>query len=174
MTYSIASRVPIGQTERDLAVCFKQWGVVDWHIDYNVQRARLNNITLNRTERSVTLRWIPKGRTDEIVLPMDSQSSVALNLRVLYLAVDSMRLNEKRGIDVGLMRTAYMQLGSPSADDLWTAVGAREGMTYEQALSCYRAKARDLHTDLNPDAPDGGMAALNVAWDELRAQQGWA
>lgn len=171
-SYSLHTRVTISQTEHDLARCFKQWGVVDWSVDYNVPRARLNNLTLSRTERAVTLRWIPRGRSAEVVLPMDRQDSVAANLRVLYLAVDAIRLNEKRGVGSDLMRSAYMQLAAPGDVDLWAAIGAVPGSTYDQARDAYRKSAAVAHPDRG--GSDDEMKALNVAWAALCAQQGWA
>ena len=56
------------------------------------------------------LNYVKNGRT--VTLPMSSQATAKDNLRVLYLAVDAMRLNEKRGLG-GVIQEAYLQLAGP-------------------------------------------------------------
>ena len=163
MAYRVNTDVTIHTTERNIADTMRMWGVPDsaWQIDYNVQRHRLENKTLTQSERAVTLRWTPRGQTTQVVLPMDTQRDVASNLRVLYLAVEAMRLNEKRGIDVATMRAAYMQL-SPAADH-WDTLGLERGAPRADVDRRYRQLAQDLHPDKG--GTDAQMAALNVARD---------
>lgn len=162
MTYTVHTTVSIHTTEGDIAEAMQRWGVADanWSIQYNVQRHRLENKTLTQAERAVTIRWTPRNGAQEIVLAMDTQRDVANNLRVLYLAIEAMRLNEKRGID-NLIRAAYMQL--PGGSDHWDTLGLQRGASADEVTRRYRQLAQDAHPDRG--GSDAAMAALNAARD---------
>lgn len=166
-TYKIHNPPSVAETEQDLAWCFGKWGVRDYTVDYNVPRARLNNRTLSPLERAVTVRWMPKGSNREVVVSSDDQASVAANLRKLYLGIDAMRLNERRGLSE-VMRSAYMQL--PAASDHWTLLGLLPGSSADDVRRAYREQARAAHPDSG--GSDEQMAALNRARDAALRETG--
>ena len=160
MSYVLHTTVTVFQTEHDLRDCFSKWGVRDYVIDYNVPRAALGRTTLSREERAVTLRWIPRGKTAKVVISMSAQDTVADNLRVLYLAVEAMRMNEKRGIDPELMRSAYMQIGAAD-DGVWTLLGIPPTADRAAIEAAYRERIKVAHPDAG--GSDEAASALNAA-----------
>lgn len=171
MSYSIRTDVPLSKTEQELQRSLELWGASNVTVDYNVENRRRDNFTLTRAERAVTVSWTTRGG-HPMALAMDEQDRPRDNLRVLFLAIDSMRLNEKRGIDQ-VMRTAYLQLDGPAAADPWRVLGLSASATFEQAQAAYRALAKAAHPDLG-GSPDGHeMAELNAAWGAVKKARGW-
>ena len=164
MSYTLRTDKSIYQTERDLAETFSKWGVSAerYDVSYNVPRQMLERRTLSREERAVTVRWTPRGKTSPVVISMATQATVADNLRVLYLAVEAMRMNEKRGIDPELMRSAYMQLGAPDSN-VWTLLGIPPTADRATIEAAYRDKIKAAHPDAG--GSDEAAAALNAARD---------
>lgn len=174
MSYRMRTDVRLEDTEKHLGWCFEKWGVRDYSVDYNMPEKGRDAVAsryFQPSERGVTVRWRrPDG--SPVVLSMDAHERPRDNLRVLYLAIDSIRLNEKRGVDAGTMRSAYLQLNAPADENPYQRAGIRPGMTRDEALQQYRAKAKDLHPDLG--GTDEQMAALNAAWRRVQELEGWA
>lgn len=173
--YKISNPPSVAFTERELGWEFERWGVRagEYFIDYNVQRARMNNRTLSREERAVTVRWIPHGETREIVIASDDQPSIAANLRKLFLGVQAMRLNERRGLGE-VMRNAYLQLPGPSGETL-TAYGILDvpaGASADAVREAYRVAARKAHPDHG--GSDEAMSAVNQAYEQIKRERGWS
>lgn len=166
MGYHLHTEKSIYDTERELDETFSRWGVKDYAVEYNVPRAKLRTTTLTPSERGVTVRWLPARGGAEVVLSYAGQSDVASNLRVLYLGIESIRLNERRGIDPTLMKSAYLQLDAPGPE--WAAVlGVPSTATRDEIQAAYRAAAKTAHPDAG--GSDAAMAALNRARDEALA-----
>ncbi|MFA7250480.1 MAG: DnaJ domain-containing protein [Dehalococcoidia bacterium] len=166
MGYHLHTDKSIYDTERDLEETFMKWGVTDYAVEFNVPRSRLRNVTLTATERGVTVRWMPASGGREVVLSHAGQLDVASNLRVLYLGIESIRMNERRGIDPTLMKSAYLQLDVPSTG--WPAVlGVSQSASRDEIQAAYRAAAKTAHPDAG--GSDAAMAALNRARDEALA-----
>lgn len=159
--YKIHNPPSVSQTEHELDECFAKWGVRDYSVDYNVPRAKFRNVTLSRVERAVTVRWMPRGSNREVVVSSDDQTSIEANVRKLFLGIDAMRMNERRGLNE-VMRSAYMQLGAPTADH-WTVLGVQPGASRALIESAYRTQAKQAHPDTG--GSDEAMAALNAARD---------
>ena len=97
---------------------------------------------------------------------MDKQQRATDNLRVLYLAVEAMRLNEKRGLGE-IVESAYLQLAAPSqAIDPYELLEIRPDASLEVAEAVYKAKVRNIHPDRGGSSEH--MKALNRAIDEIR------
>jgi DnaJ-domain-containing protein 1 len=169
VSYTLHTPVSVAQTEMDLRDCFAKWGVRDYDIGYNVQRSRLRNALLTRQERAVTVRWMPRRQQTEIVLSSESQQTVADNLRLLYLAIDAMRLNEKRGV-ADLMRNAYLQLDAP-VHDAYAILQVTRTADKDTVTAAYRAAARRSHPDAG--GTDEEMARVNAAYEQIQRERGW-
>lgn len=162
MAYHLHTEKSITDTERELDETFSKWGVKDYSVEYNVPRAKHRNVTLTAAERGVTVRWMPASGGQEVVLSNAGQADVASNLRVLYLGIESIRLNERRGIDPTLMKSAYLQLDAPAPE--WAQVlGVAPTATREEIQAAYRSAAQQAHPDKG--GSDAEMAALNRARD---------
>lgn len=164
--YKVHNPPTVHQTEQELHWCLEKWGVRDYSVDYNVPRAKFGNRLLSRPERAVTVRWIPPGSRSEIVVSSDDQDSIAANLRKLYLGIEAMRLNERRGL-TDVMRSAYMQLPAPAAGH-WAVLGVAPGSSLEEIERAYRQVAQVAHPDRG--GSDEEMAALNQARIAARAE----
>ena len=171
MPYYLTTPIACSETERDIDTCMERWKARDWGYDYNVQTRRRDNMTLSVAERGVTLWWVAADES-KVRLVMDAQVRPRDNLRVLFLAADSMRLNEKRGIDPKVMRSAYLQLTS-GEDNPYTILGVQPGSTPEEVGDAYREAARKSHPDRHGGS-EAAMAKVNRAHAAVRALEGWA
>lgn len=175
MSYWIHAKQTCSQTEADLRETFDKWGVGrgDWSVEYNVPRASLGRYTFSRDERAVTVRWLPVDSEREVVLSLDTQERPADNLRALYLGIESIRMNEKRGIDTGMMRAAYLQLAGPVGPRPWYEVlQVSRGAPLEVITASWRALARSAHPDVGGSVE--AMAELNDAYERAKADRGAA
>lgn len=161
MAYVLHSRVSSYHTEGDLAETFEKWGVTEWEARYNVMRSRHGNLNLSRVERQATVRWVDPRTKREVTLVMDRQRTVNDNIRVLYLAIEAIRLNEKRGIDE-TVRAAYLQL-APASDHWTNVLDLPATATRDQIVAAYRSLAKKAHPDVGGTEEE--MAALNAARD---------
>lgn len=152
MSYSMHSKVPLDQTRRELRECMAKWGITD-----------LDIITQNE---AVELRYTLRGRP--VTLKMGDHQYQKDNLRVLYLAVESMRMNEVRGID-GILETAYLQLASPVQEKSpYEVLGIYPGSPLMVAEAAYKAAALKAHPDRGGSQEQ--MAQLNKAIEALRKE----
>lgn len=172
MSYTMNTSVSLAATEGDLADCFDKWSVREYDIAYNLPRPRAMRESLNftRDERAVTVWWKNRqGKT--ITMAMDRHARPMDNLRVLYLAIESIRMNEKRGIDEALMHSAYLQLTSGDADP-YALFKVTPGVSEDEAKAIYRRLARAAHPDTGGSNEE--MARVNQAWTALAEREGWS
>ena len=106
MAYDLRSRLSWSETRQDIAVMFDRWKVRKWEI--STPSRRYDSESLSRDDRAVTLSFDhpklgPQSFTiDRFGRPMD-------NLRALYLGLDSVRLNESRGLS-DIVQEMYLNL----------------------------------------------------------------
>src|SRR5947209_10255232 len=97
---------------------------------------------------------------------MGKQRRAVDNLRVLYLAVEAMRMNEKRGIS-DVIESAYLQLAAPAqAIDPYELLEIRPDASLEVAEAAYKAKVRNEYPDRGGSTEH--MKRLNQAIHEIR------
>lgn len=164
MAYSLRTDKTWAQTDGELQTEFSRWGVRDYEVRSLGRGSRANYQSLE--DRRVTIRWTTReGR--EMRLEMADQERAVDNLRVLFLAIQAMRLNEVRGIGK-VLADAYMQLAAPKAQrDPWEVLGLRPGATADEIDAMYRVKAKAAHPDAG--GSDEAMAELNDARDRAKA-----
>lgn len=171
-TYSITTRKTWAQTRDALTETMSKWGVVDWNIipPAGLTPSQLTTYQYTPSNRTVAVRWITRKERREMRLAMGEQSRPVDNLRVLYLAIEAMRMNEVRGIG-RLIQDAYMQLSAPQTErDPYELLGLRSDCALEVAEGAYRAMAKMLH----PDTEHGDterMKELNAAIDRIRSDR---
>lgn len=164
--YHISTQKTWSQTNRELDECFRRWGVSNWSTNYP-RGARLEGWSQSETDRTVELKYQKNGKTVKLV--MGKQPRAVDNLRVLYLAIEAMRLNEKRGIGE-ILESAYKQLAGPIAEKTpYEILGLPEGLP----LSVYETMYKDLARRNHPD--QGGspetMKAINNAIGIIRKER---
>ena len=139
------------------------WGVTQWETNYP-KGARSEAWSQQEEDRTVKLTYNKNGKT--VTLVMGKQNRAVDNLRVLYLAVEAMRLNERRGIS-DVLASAYLQLAAPTQEiDPYELLEIRPDASLEVAEAAYRAKVRNIHPDKGGSTQH--MKALNRAIEEIR------
>jgi hypothetical protein len=174
--YRLTTEKTWDQTLDDLVDTFRKWpGITHWTVD-PLRPKRAINQYHNEQERRVTLRYTLAGR--EIVLTMDRQARAHDNLRVLYLAVEAMRLNEQRGI-AEVVASAYAQLpgpkdltprSAPAIVDPYAALGVDRSYPLDVIESIWKARLRAEHPDRGGSQENA--AKLNAAMDAIRKEHG--
>lgn len=98
-----------------------------------------------------------------------SQRTYSENLRCCFLALDSMRLNERRGIGE-VMQTAYAMLSAPKAErDPYEVLGVRSNLDLEDIEAVWRSKVKRAHPDAGGTAE--AAAELNGAIERIRKER---
>lgn len=170
MNYSLFTKKTWTETRTDLRETFAKWESdterrIDWSIDTPVGPARAHSY-LSPADRTVSLSFVHPTTGQEVVLTMNAQARPVDNLRVLYLAVEAMRMNEKRGIGE-VMREAYLQLPAPAVErDPYEVLGVRSDSPPEVIEASYRALAKKLHPDAGGD--EEAFKELRAAYEKVR------
>lgn len=160
------------KTVQELGWCFEKWGVPAhlWKIETATDHRRDYNRRGDLEERRVSLRFPFGGK--EILLTCDAQETQAGNLRVLYLAVDAMRLNEVRGLN-DVMREAYLQLEAPEkVRDPYEVLGVRADAPMAVIEASYKAQAKTAHPDAG--GSEDAFKEIAAAWERVKADRGVA
>jgi hypothetical protein len=153
------------ETKAELEDCFRKWGVRDWRLTWS-QRGGTDGYG-DKERRRVTVEYIhPGGQT--VTLSIDEHARPMDNLRVLYLAIDALRLNEARGIGE-VLREAYLQLAAPARGrDPWEVLGLRSDAEKEDIEAMYRAKAKRLHPDAG--GSEEAFRELQAAYEQAKGE----
>lgn len=162
-SYSLTTKKTWHQTMQELEEQMRMWGVTEWETNYP-RGARSEAWNQKEGDRTVQLTYTKRGKT--VTLVMGKQNRAVDNLRVLYLAVEAMRLNERRGIS-DVIESAYLQLAAPTqAADPYELLEIRPDTSLEVAEAAYKAKVRNIHPDRGGSTEQ--MKALNRAIEEIR------
>src|SRR4051812_17836764 len=163
MSYTIHTDKSWQATMRELSDTMSKWGIKEWDTNYP-KGARLEGMRQIEEDRTVHLTYQKDGRP--VNLTMGKQARAVDNLRVLYLAVEAMRLNEKRGLGE-VIQQAYLQLAAPeNAIDPYELLGVRPDADLEVAEAAYKVKARSAHIDAG--GSEEQMKKLNEAIGQIR------
>lgn len=139
------------ETRNDIMVEMRRWGISD----YLIEKA-------GATGAKVT--YIKDGKTIDLV--MDRQAASKDNLRVLFLAIQALRLNEVRGIS-DVVASAYMQLPEPlRVKDPYDVLGLPRGTAPAVCEAQFRELAKKLHPDVGGDPVR--FKELNDAIEQIR------
>jgi len=161
--YSLTTKKTWHETMQDLEGEMRRWGITQWDTNYP-KGARSEAWSQNEEARTVKLTYHKNGKP--VTLVMGKQNRAVDNLRVLYLSVEAMRLNEKRGIS-DVIESAYLQLASPTqAIDPYELLELRPDASLEVAEAVYKAKVRNIHPDRGGSTEQ--MKSLNRAIEEIR------
>lgn len=159
MNYTLDTEKPWKTTYQQLGTEFERWG--------RQLRGRVNwSVENMRGYRDVTLRYTLPGQP-EVTLTMNKQGNAESNLRVLYLAIEAMRLNHLRGVE-DLVREAYLALPAPAKErDPYEVLGVLRDADLETTDAVYRSKAKRLHPDVGGDPAK--FKELQAAYEALKA-----
>lgn len=155
MAYRIRTNKTPDETRAEIGAEFDRWsklagGPVQWS-----EKRRGSG------DRTAEIEYQLPG-CPPVVLRHASQEDFRSNIRVLYLVIEALRLNEARGIG-GAMREAYLALPAPSSGerDPYEVLGVRPDASRDVVEAAYRAQAKTAHPDHGGSAE--AMAALNAA-----------
>lgn len=162
-----AAGTPI-QTQKDIVNCFTKWRV-QAHDEKVIGLFDFPHPRLGAVE--ATARFVLRG--SEVLVRCEYWDDYNVNFKCVYLAIDSMRLNEARGI-ADTMREAYAALPAPAKHrDPWEVLGVRSDAPWEDVEDMYKIKARRFHPDTGKDGGDAKvMGDLNIAFDAIKAERG--
>lgn len=161
--YTIKTEKTWAQTMREITETFRSWGVDDWNPNYP-KGARLEGMRQTEEERTVVITYVKDGKT--IVLKMGKQARAVDNLRVLYIALESLRMNERRGIGE-LLQDAYLQLAAPERiRSPYEILGIYPDSPLAVAEAMYKELAKKSHPDAG--GSDEAMRKLNLAIQQIR------
>lgn len=147
-----------GQTRQRIIAEFKRWR--DQAEDPKTIGAFDFPLSRKIGGHEAAVRFELRGESVEMFV--DKFDSYGINLTACYLAIQSMRLNEARGIGETLQR-AYAALPAPERHrDPYEVLGVHSTMELEDIEVLYRSKARRLGEG------HAGLTELNVAMDRIR------
>lgn len=163
MTYRLSTDKPWSTLYGELQDEMNKWA----HHRGKRMTYSVENQTAGRyRDRLVVLTYQHEGEP-QIRLEMGKQATAQDNLRVLTLAIQSLRLNEVRGI-ADVVREAYIMLPAPAAKrDPYEVLGVRPDTDPDIVRAAYRAAAAKLHPDVE-GGDAGKMAELNAAYEEIK------
>ncbi len=163
MSYTINTKKSWAATQQDLATEFERWGVTDWDTNYP-RGARFESYNQSETDRAVTLRYVLRGKS--VNLKMSEQPRAVDNIRVLYKVIESLRLNEVRGMNE-VFEQAYLQLASPEhKKSPWEVLNIMPGTPLMVAEAAYKHLAMTAHPDRGGSQEQ--MKDLNEAIETIR------
>lgn len=151
--YSLNTKKNFLETRRDIAEQMRLWGISDFLVEQKGNAAKVT--------------YMKNGKTVDLF--MDKQETAKDNLRVLYLAIQALRLNELRGIGE-IMASAYLQLEGPvGVRDPYEVLGIRPDASIGIAEIVYKQLAKEFHPDgIHPDATK--FKEVQAAIEEIRSR----
>lgn len=155
-------KTTFNDTKADLDVAFAKWGVRDWEV--RPMREPDHRYHHPEDPAKVVVHYIREGR--EVELSMAKHPYFYQNIRVIYFAIEALRMNEERGLEE-LVRAAYGLLPAPAVErDPYETLGVRPDAPIEAIEASYRALAKKAHPDVG--GSNRRMTELNAAWERIR------
>lgn len=157
-----------GRTMQELRQCLDKLTVTDVSIECDAW-SRGRDPSRNVSEGyAVTLYYVDDGHPVRITC--DKYAYPAGNLRAIYLAMDSRRLNLVRGIDDAVQAT-YLALPAPAVvRDPYEVLGIRSDSPLAVAEAAFKALARTAHPDTG--GSEEAMKELTAAIERVREDRG--
>lgn len=148
--YRLSTNMSWYQTECDLGATFDKWGVRHYQI---IGQKYLKRQQQTPEERTVSVIFThPSGK--EVRVTKGDLARGVDNFRALYLALEDMRMLEKRGV-ADVVREALAQLPPGRSDqDPLTILGVPFGASEDQIKARWRELARKHHPDVGGDADE--------------------
>lgn len=174
MTYRMRTDKTWAETERDIRTELARWGAKTYSLtvpNAPPKTTRVRSWKESPEEATVELiaHW-PDGR--ELRLQYNKQERAVDNARVLYLAIEAMRKNEKRGIG-DVLREAYLQLPPPEAEqviDPYEVLGVSRTAPLAVAEAAWKALMVEAHPDKGGSEERAKL--LNKAIEMVREERG--
>lgn len=181
-TYSVTTKKTWASILDDIEDSLAKWrGVGTWNVQTVLAPRSSTKQYQTEQERTVTLHWMRKGKPYKIT--MARQKRAVDNLLVIWLILETLRLNEARGYAeqvAAVYRTEFPALPAPgqssaSAGDgdafnPYAALYLNRRAPIEVCEAAYRALLKKHHPDHGGRADIA--AALNAAIEAIRKERG--
>ena len=179
MAYSVTTKKTWARILDDIEDSLAKWGFVaaGWRVDTLL--APRSSTKQNQTvdERTVTLTWARKGKTYAIT--MKNQWRAVDNLLVIWLILETLRLNDARGYAeqiAGVYRQEFPALPGPGVAleqrpsvTPYTLLFVQSNAPLVVCEAAYRALVKMAHPDAG--GSDQRMRALNAAIEQIRKEK---
>lgn len=178
MAYRLTTDKTWAAVEADIRAELKRWGADTYSLTAGtpspegVKTVNPRPTSLHQTPEQATVTLVahwPKWKNrPPLTLRYNKQDRAVDNARVIFLAVESMRLNEVRGIG-DLLRETYAQLPPPAGAtakikrDPYEVLGVTKATPLLVVKAAYSALAKAAHPDAG--GSNEAMAELNEAFD---------
>lgn len=163
--YTVHTKISWSKSQSDLGETFDKWGVKEWTTNYP-RGARLQGMNQSVEDRKVLISYTKNGK--QVNLSMDKQARAVDNLRVLYLVIEALRMNEVRQV-ADVFESAYLQLNAPVLEkDPYDILGLPRGTARAVCEAQYKELARRHHTDM-PGGSADKMKEINAAIQKIRS-----
>lgn len=175
MAYKLTTDKTWSAIEADIREQLSRWGAVTYSLTRpNVAAGKSVRSSWNETPEqalvALSVQW-RSGR--ELRLQYNKQARAVDNARVLFKAIEALRLNEVRGID-DVMREAYLRLPAPEQQvrerDPWEVLGLRDDAPNELIEPTYKALAKSKHPDAG--GSEAAFKELHTAYERVKVMRG--
>lgn len=179
MNYHVTTKKSWASIVDDIEESFRKWGNVaqGWRVDTLLAPRSATKQNQTPQERTVTLHWARRGKTFNIT--MGRQWRAVDNLLVVWLIVETLRLNEARGYAqhvAEVYRTEFPTLPAPNQSTPTTVTASPYTLLFvlpnaslAVCEAAYRALAKEAHVDVG--GSDQQMRMLNTAIEQIRKQE---
>jgi hypothetical protein len=170
MAYSVTTEKTWARILDDIEESFRKWGNVAprWRVDTLLAPRSATKQNQTPEERTVTLHWTRQAKAYSIT--MGRQWRAVDNLLVIWLIVETLRLNDARGYAqqvAEVYRTEFPALPAPGQTSAtpaapkgpYAVLWLREGAPLEVAEAAFRALAKTAHPDRGGD---------RARWDRIQ------
>lgn len=178
MAYTVTTKKTWSRILDDIEDQLSRWGgVTSWRVDAIL--APRSSAKQNQTpqERTVTLRWTRRG--EEYRIMMGRQSRAVDNLLVIWLILETLRLNEARGYAEQIATVYRQEFPALPAPGQATAPAAstgpyallhvRNNAPIEVCEAAYRALSKLFHPDVTGSTAT--QQTLNEAIAAIRKER---
>jgi hypothetical protein len=181
MAYSVKTEKTWARILDDLESSFDKWGGVmrGWRVETVLAPRSATKQYQTLEERTVTLRWARRGK--DYAITMKNQTRAVDNLLVIWLIVETLRLNDARGYAEHLAevyRTEFPALPGPGvtaqaekviSTGPYALLYVRNDAPLEVCEAAYRALSKVHHPDISRSG--AVQMALNDAIEAIRKEK---
>jgi hypothetical protein len=168
MSYTLRTDKTWAETERALRETFRKWGVAHFEILSSLRGVQAQRWNQSKAEAEVAVNFLHPDSGANIPVASRDQDRAVDNFRVVYLALEAIRMNEARGI-AEVVRDAYMALPAPVRErDPYEVLGVRPDAPLAIAEAAYREATKTAHPDKG--GSNEAMAELNAAIEKVRSR----
>lgn len=183
MSYSVTTKKTWARILDDIEDSFAKWGGVaqGWRVYARREQRSAAKQYQTTDERRVTLRW--RRREKDYTITMQRQSRAVDNLLVIWLILETLRLNDARGYAeqiAEVYRTEFPALPAPGqstqaahprpVDGAYALLHVRSNAPIEVCEAAYRALSKLFHPDRTGSTAT--QQSLNAAIEQIRKERG--